>query len=305
MNNVDSKLLEKITEDKYKDASAINIRKNGDVAIRKNSEHITITTKDDKPGIDVKVKENTLFGIIHIPVIITNSGYEEEVYNDFYIGKKSNVIILAGCGIHNDENLHTRHSGIHRFFIEEGAKVKYIEKHYGEGIGTGDKIFNPTTEIYLGKDSKMEIDTVQIKGVDSSNRKTKAKLDENSSLIISEKIMTHNNQCAKTEFEVLLTGENSSTHVTSRSVAIDNSIQEFVSDVVGENKCYAHIECDAIIKDNANVKAIPKIDAKHVDANLIHEAAIGKIAGEQLLKLMSIGLTEKEAEAAIINGFLK
>jgi Fe-S cluster assembly scaffold protein SufB len=227
------------------------------------------------------------------------------VYNDFFIGKNSTVTIIAGCGIHNDHHKDSMHNGIHRFFLDENAKVKYIEKHYGEGKGTGKKVLNPVTEVTLKKGSFLEMESVQIKGVDSTIRVTKGILEEDSNLVVSEKIMTHGNQFAKTEFEVELNGENASTHVTSRSVAVDKSIQEFKSKITGNTKCFGHVECDAIIKDKAKVIAIPEIVANDVDANLIHEAAIGKIAGEQLTKLMTLGLSEKEAEDHIINGFLK
>lgn len=272
---------------------------------RKVTDNINIVSKKDKPGIDIIVKENTKFEYVHIPVIITESGLKDVVYNDFYIGKNANVVIIAGCGIHNDHHKDSEHNGIHRFFLEEGAKVKYIEKHYGEGKGKGKRILNPITEVELKDGATMEMETIQIKGVDSTIRNTKAKLDSNTNLTISEKIMTHGKQFAKTEFFVELNGENSSTHVTSRSVATENSKQEFVSKILGNTKCYAHVECDAIIKDNGKVVAIPEIDANDVNANLIHEAAIGKIAGEQLMKLMTLGLTEKEAEEEIINGFLR
>lgn len=283
----------------------IILEKTGEGIERKITDNINIVTKKDKSGIDIWVKENTKFEFVHIPVIITESGLKDVVYNDFYIGKNANVTIIAGCGIHNDHHKDSIHNGIHRFFIEEGAKVKYIEKHYGEGSGTGKRILNPITEVELKDGAIMEMETVQIKGVDSTVRETKAILEDNTNLTISEKIMTHGDQFAKTEFYVELNGENSSTYVTSRSVAQDNSKQEFISKILGNTKCYAHVECDAIIKDSGKVVAIPEIDANNVDANLIHEAAIGKIAGEQLIKLMTLGLTEKEAEEQIINGFLK
>lgn len=305
MNNIEKELVKKVMDNELTNADAYNLRVNGESVERKNNPYIDIISKKDKSGIDVHVKDNTLFGIIHIPVILTESGLTETVYNDFYIGKNANVIILAGCGIHNNEHKDSEHDGVHRFFLSEGAKVKYVEKHYGEGDGDGKKILNPITEVEMQKGSSMTIDTLQIKGVDNTFRKTKAILASNTTLVINEKILTSNNQEAKTEFEVILNGENASTHVTSRSVATENSYQEFKSNVIGNNKCYAHVECDAIIKDSGVVKAIPEICANNIDANLIHEAAIGKIAGEQLIKLMSLGLNEKEAEEAIINGFLK
>lgn len=304
MNNVDKELLKQVAGKDTFDG-AYNIRKDGEGFERKITENVDIVTKADKAGIDIIVKENTKNEFIHIPVIITKSGLKDVVYNDFYIGKNAKVYIIAGCGIHNDHHADSEHNGIHRFFLEEGAYVKYTEKHYGEGDGEGKKILNPITEIYLKDGSTLEMDSVQIKGVDSTDRITRAVLENNTNLVVTEKVMTHGHQFAKTLFDVELKGENSSTHVTSRSVATDNSRQEFVSKVQGDAKCFAHVECDAIIKDNACVKATPEVTANNIDANLVHEAAIGKIAGEQLIKLMTLGLTEKEAEAEIIKGFLK
>lgn len=306
MDNVDIELLQEITGiENAEFTGAYNIRKDGKGIERKITENVNIVTKKDCQGIDIYVKENTKYEFIHIPVIITESGLNDVVYNDFYIGENAKVTIIAGCGIHNDHHKDSQHDGIHRFFLEKGAKVKYIEKHYGEGEGTGKRILNPVTEVYLKDGANLEMDSIQIKGVDSTVRVTKGVLEENSKLVVSEKILTHGEQVAKTSFEVELNGENSSTKVTSRSVATENSKQEFNSKVTGNNKCFGHVECDAIIKDNAKIVAIPEIVANNVDANLIHEAAIGKIAGEQLTKLMTLGLTEKEAEDAIINGFLK
>lgn len=284
---------------------AYNIRKNGKGIERKITDNVNIITKTDKSGIDIYVKENTKLDFVHIPVIITQSGLNDIVYNDFYIGKNANVVIIAGCGIHNDAHLDSQHDGIHRFFLEKGAKVKYIEKHYGEGNGNGKKFLNPVTQLHLKSGSTFEMDSIQIKGVDSTIRTTKGVLEDNTNLVISEKIMTHGSQYAKTSFEVNLNGSYSSTKVTSRSVATENSIQQFESKVEGNSTCFGHVECDAIIQDYAKVIAIPSIIANHVDANLVHEATIGKIAGEQLIKLMSLGLSEKEAEQEIINGFLK
>lgn len=306
MDNKDIELLQEITGiENAEFTGAYNIRKDGQGIERKVTENVNIVTKKDVSGIDIYVKENTKYEFIHIPVIITESGLNDVVYNDFYIGENAKVTIIAGCGIHNDHHKDSQHDGIHRFFLEKGAKVKYIEKHYGEGSGTGKRILNPVTEVYLKDGAIMEMDSVQIKGVDSTVRVTKGVLDDNTNLVVSEKILTHGNQFAKTSFEVELNGENASTKVTSRSVATENSKQEFSSKVVGNNKCFGHVECDAIIKDDAKIIAIPEIVANNVEANLIHEAAIGKIAGEQLVKLMTLGLTEKEAEDAIINGFLK
>lgn len=305
MNNIDKNLLKEINETLDEKTEVYNIRKNGESIKKKVNSYIDIVTKEDKSGLDIYVKENTLFGIVHIPVIITESGLTDVVYNDFHIGANANVIIMAGCGIHNDLHKNSEHDGIHRFYLEENAKVKYVEKHYGEGKGKGKKILNPTTEIYMKKGSSMNMDSVQIKGVDDTIRITKATLDADTTLEISEKILTTGSQTAKTEFIVELNGENASVHVTSRSVAEGSSTQEFTSNITGNTKCYAHVECDAIIKDEGKVKAIPEIYAKNIDANLIHEAAIGKIAGAQLNKLMTLGLNEQEAEEVIIKGFLK
>ena len=306
MEKLDNKILKEIIGNKnVLEEDVYNIRKNGKCVARKDNPNISIVSKENNKGLDIYVKENTLFGIIHIPVIITESGLKDVVENDFHIGKNSNIVILSGCGVHNPLNKESEHDGIHRFYLEEGAKVKYIEKHYAEGKGTGKKILSPTTEIYLEENASLTMDTIQIKGVDYSERKTYAKLNDKSTLTITEKIMTCDDEKAITDFKIDLEGNNASCHVTSRSVATDNSYQEFHSNVVGYNKCYAHVECDAIIKDEGKIRAIPEIYAKNVDANLVHEAAIGKIAKDQLAKLMSLGLTEKEAENAIIEGFLK
>lgn len=284
---------------------AYNIRVDGQALSMNSTANIEIVKKKDKSGIDIYIKPNTKNESLHIPVILTQTGLKEVVYNDFHIGENSDVTIIAGCGIHNSGDKESEHDGIHSFFIGKNAKVKYVEKHYGEGDGKGQRILNPVTIVEIDENGYMEMDTVQIKGVDSTKRITKAKLNEGAKIVVKEKIMTHGNQFAETGFEVELNGDNSSAHVTSRSVAKDNSNQVFLADIKGNAKCTGHSECDAIIMDNATVKAIPQILANNVNANLIHEAAIGKIAGEQLTKLMTLGLTEKEAEEWIVNGFLK
>ena len=305
LNELEKDLLNQITDTDDYSGGAFNIRKNGKGLLRGSTENISIVSKEDKPGIDIIVKEGTKKEFVHIPVMITESGVEDLVYNDFYIGKNADITIIAGCGIHNDHHMLSRHDGIHTFYIEEGAKVKYIEKHYGSGEGTGERILNPKTVVKLKKDATLEMDSVQIKGVDSTIRETVGELDEGANFIVSEKIMTHGNQYAKTIFNVALNGKGASTHVVSRSVAKDTSKQEFYSNVEGNTDCYGHVECDAIIMDKGVVKAVPEILANDVDARLVHEAAIGKIAGEQLTKLMTLGLSEEEAEEKIVNGFLK
>lgn len=305
MQKIEDELLSEIISKDIEQADAYNVRKNGEGIKRKVTPYINIETKEDKSGIDIYVKDDTLFGIVDIPVLITESGLTDIVYNDFHIGKNANITIVAGCGIHNDFHHDSEHDGIHRFFLEENAKVKYVEKHYAEGEGKGKNILNPTTEIYMAEGSYMVMNTTQLRGVDRTNRITKATLGKNATLVINEKILTSGNQTATTDFEVVLEGENSSTHVVSRSVAQDDSYQEFKSNIVGTTTCYGHVECDAILQDCGMVKAVPEIFAKSVDASLIHEAAIGKIAGAQLVKLMSLGLNAKEAEQKIIDGFLQ
>lgn len=305
MNNTELQLLKIIADMEGVPQGAYNIRSNGALAERKVTENIDIKTKTDKQGIDVTVRSKTVGETMHIPVIISDSGVSEMVYNDFIIGDDCDIVIMAGCGIHNCGSGESRHDGIHSFFVGKNSKVKYIERHYGEGDGTGGRVMNPTTVIHLGEGSTLEMETTQIKGIDSTDRLTNAFLDNGATLIIRENLMTHGDQIAKTDFTVDLNGENSSANVVSRSVARDNSYQEFRSRINGNNLCSGHTECDAIIMDKAKVCAIPEITANHIDASLIHEAAIGKIAGEQLTKLMTLGLTEQEAEEEIVNGFLK
>ncbi|MGG7200463.1 SufB/SufD family protein [Clostridium butyricum] len=305
MDDIQKNLLKEISDLHSIPEGAFNIRIDGAVALRNTTANVDIVPKKDKSGIDIYIKENTKNESVHIPVILSQTGMTELVYNDFHIGENADVTIVAGCGIHNKGSEKAEHDGIHTFYIGKNAKVKYVEKHYGEGDGTGERVLNPETIVNIEDGGYMEMETTQIKGVDSTKRTTKAILEDNATLVIKEKIMTHGSQFAETEFEVDLNGENSSTNVISRSVAKDNSKQVFLSKINGNNKCAGHTECDAIIMDNACVKAIPEITANNIDASLIHEAAIGKIAGEQLIKLMTLGLTEKEAEEQIVSGFLK
>ena len=284
---------------------AYNIRSNGQAAGRRSTAHIEITPKDDLPGIDIRILPGTKNESVHIPVILSESGLKDTVYNDFFVAEGCDVTIVAGCGIHNDGAATSEHSGIHTFHVGKNARVRYIEKHYGEGDGNGENIMNPSTIVELDEGAYMEMETAQIKGVDSTLRSTRAKLGKGATLVIHEKIMTHGKQTAQTNFQGDLDGENSSANVVSRSVARDHSHQIFLSQINGNNLCAGHTECDAIIMDKASVRAVPELTANHVDASLIHEAAIGKIAGEQLIKLMTLGLTEQEAEEQIINGFLK
>ncbi len=305
MDSIQKNLLEQIADLHEVPQGAYSLRVNGALYGKNDSENIRIVKKNDQPGIDIFIKEGTKNESVHIPVLLSQTGLKELVYSDFHIGKDCDVTIVAGCGIHNSGDAESEHSGIHSFFLAEGARVRYIEKHYGEGDGSGKNIMNPTTVAVLEKNSYLEMETAQIKGVDSTDRRTTARLADGATLIVREKIMTHGEQFAKTDFEVDLDGEDCGVHLISRSVAKDKSRQTFLSRVKGNNRCSGHTECDAIIMDDAQVTALPQIEANHVEASLIHEAAIGKIAGEQLIKLMTLGLSEKEAEEQIINGFLK
>lgn len=305
MDNIQKTLLEQVAGLHEVPEGAYNFRINGQAGGRATTANIDIVTKEDKPGIDIIIKPGTVKESVHIPVLLSQTGLKELVYNDFIIGENCDVTIIAGCGIHNAGDQASEHSGVHTFHVGKNSKVRYVEKHYGQGDGSGERIMNPSTVVDLAEDAYMEMDTVQIKGVDSTSRSTKAVLADGATLLIKEKLMTHGKQAARTCFEVELNGRGSSTNVISRSVARDDSKQVFLAKINGNNLCSGHSECDAIIMDRASVQAIPEITANHVDASLIHEAAIGKIAGEQLIKLMTLGLTEAEAEAHIVDGFLK
>ena len=305
MDKIQRDLLEQVAGIHEVPEGAYSLRINGKLHGKNSSENIEIVTKEDKSGIDIYIKPGTKNESLHIPVILSQTGLRELVYNDFHIGEDCDVTIVAGCGIHNGGSEDSEHSGIHSFYLSKNAKCKYIEKHYGEGDGNGKNVMNPTTYVELQEGSRLEMETAQIKGVDSTRRITTGKVMKNATLIVHEKIMTHGEQFAETEFDVELCGDGSGTHVISRSVAKGNSSQKFVSRIKGNAKCTGHTECDAIIMDDATVAAIPEILAQHPEASLIHEAAIGKIAGEQLIKLMTLGLTEKEAEEEIVNGFLR
>lgn len=305
MDQIQKRLLEEVADLHDIPEGAYNIRANGETAVRNTTANIDIVSKEDGTGIDIKVKPGTKKESIHIPVVLSKSGLKEVVYNDFYIGEDSDVFIVAGCGIDNCGNQDSEHDGIHRFFIGKNAKVKYVEKHYGGGDGLGKRILNPGTEVYMEEGSSMEMEMVQIKGVDSTDRKTIAKLDAGAKLVVRERLMTHGQQTAISDYVVELNGEGANADVVSRSVAKDESYQKFDSRIIGNAPCTGHTECDAIIMGKAKILAIPQLEANDIDAALIHEAAIGKIAGEQIIKLMTLGLTEEEAEEQIVNGFLR
>ena len=304
MNRIDKSLLEKISALHNISLGAVNIRKNGEVVKRENSAEIEIVPKKNKSGIDVFIKPNVKNKAVHIPVIITEGGIDDLVFNDFFVGENAFVTIVAGCGIHNTSSDTSRHNGIHSFHLEKGAHVRYIERHIGEGDGKGGKILNPTTKIFQKENSTLEIETLQLGGVTSSARKTVATLGKGAFLRIQENILTENDNTATTDFKVTLNGENSKVEVVSRSVAKGKSVQKFQSNLVGKASCFGRVECDGILLDDARIVSVPMIDAVSKDASLTHEASIGKIAGDELVKLMTLGLNEKEAEDVIIKGFL-
>ena len=305
MNQITQQILEEVAQLHGIPEGAYNIRENGKSVGRSSTEEIQIETRADQKGIEVRIRPGTKNKSVHIPVVISQSGLEEVVYNDFYIGDDCDVTIIAGCGIHNAGNDASRHDGVHSFTIGKNAKVKYVEKHYGAGDGNGERIMNPETIVDMEENSYMEMDTVQIKGVDSTIRKTTAHLKDGARLVVMERLMTHGKQRAESYFDVYCDGEDSGANVISRSVAREDSYQKFCSKLIGNAACSGHTECDAIIMDNAKISAVPELEANHPDAALIHEAAIGKIAGEQIVKLMTLGLTEEEAEEKIVEGFLR
>jgi len=297
-------LLKQIADLEKTPHGAYNIRKNGQADSRSSTANILIESKTDKPGIDIRIKDGTKNESVHIPVIVTESGLSDMTYNDFYIGDDCDVLIVAGCGIHNSGCETAQHDGIHTFYIGKNSKLRYVEKHYGEGEGSGERILNPVTKVYIGEGSSVTFETTQIKGVDSTNRNTDIYVGKNAEVIITEKLMTHGKQTAHSDMEIILEGEGANGRVLSRSVATDDSVQVFYPKMTGRAQCFGHVECDSIIMGNAKISSIPAIVAEHPDSVLVHEAAIGKIAGEQLLKLMTLGLDEKEAEERILKGFL-
>ena len=305
MNGITEKMLKIIADYDGLENASYNIREDGECVGRKSTKNVSIEPLFDRSGIEIKVKANTKGETVYIPACLTKSGVNDLVYNDFYIGENSDVPIIAGCAVHTDGDKESLHNGIHRFFLEKNSKVLYVEKHIGEGEGSGERKIDPVTEMTLGEGATLTIDTLQIGGVDYSNRKTKATLADKAKLLIRERILTDRNEEAITDFEVVLEGEDSGVDIVSRSVAKGNSYQAYTSKIVGKTRCTGHSECDAILSDDGRVDATPSLVAESKEASLIHEAAIGKIAGEQIIKLCSLGLTEEEAERKIIDGFLK
>lgn len=306
LNEIQEKILRIVADMKGTGEGAVNIRSDGEKAFRRNSEHIAIESKTDRDGIDIHIAPFTKNESVHIPVVLTRGGFKDMVYNDFFVGEGADVTIVAGCGIHNCSDCDSQHDGIHTFYVGKNARVRYIEKHYGEGEGGGKRILNPQTVLYLEEGASVTLETSQIRGVDDTKRYTKAELQgSGSEIIVRENLLTHGDQKAVSEMDIFLNGFDSKAQVISRSVAQDTSCQVFYPRVSGNNQCFGHVQCDAIIMGNAKVRAIPEITCNHVDASLIHEAAIGKIAGEQILKLMTLGLSAEEAEKKILEGFLR
>lgn len=304
LDEITQKILKQIDEKGFEQKGAFNLRHNGTALCHGDSEHIKIKKKEDKSGIDVYIDGETKGEQVHIPVVVDASGMTDIVYNDFYIAEGADVTIVAGCGIHNSGCNESRHDGIHSFHVANGANVRYEEKHYGEGEGSGAKILNPVTNIFMEENAVFTLDTAQIKGVDSTKRETNISMGKGSKLFVVEKLMTHDNQTAISNMEVQMNGEDSSAQIVSRSVAKGESKQIFHPKAVGNAKCHAHVQCDSIIMDHAEVSSIPEINARHLDAAIIHEAAIGRINDEQLIKLRTMGMTEEEAESIIIDNFL-
>ena len=305
MDQIQKRILAEVADLHSIPEGAYNIRSNGASSGRRSTANIEITSKEDVSGINIRIRPGTKRESVHIPVVLSQSGLKETVYNDFYVGEDCDVVIVAGCGIHNCGVQDSEHDGIHRFFLEKNARVRYVEKHYGEGDGRAKRILNPVTEVHMAEGSYMEMEMVQIRGVDSTERVTTAQLEAGARLVVKERLMTHESQSAVSVYKVYLNGEGSSADVVSRSVARDDSYQKFDACVSGNAPCHGHTECDSIIMDRGRILAVPQLEANDTGAELIHEAAIGKIAGEQLIKLMTLGLTEAEAEEQIIQGFLK
>ena len=305
MDAIQKRLLMEVADLHDVPEGAYNLRANGESVGRATTANIDIKTKTEGSGIDIHIKSGTKNESVHIPVVLSESGLKETVYNDFFVGDDCDVLIVAGCGIDNCGNQDSEHDGIHRFFVGKNSKIRYVEKHYGSGDGSGKRILDPVTEVYLDEGSCTEMEMAQIKGVDSTERSTIAELKKDAKLVVRERLMTHGEQNAVSVYKVMLNEENSSADVVSRSVARDNSYQKFDACIIGNAPCTGHTECDSIIMDKGRILAVPSLEANNVDASLVHEAAIGKIAGEQLIKLMTMGLTEAQAEEQIINGFLK
>lgn len=304
LDKITEKILKQIDESGFRQEGAFNLRHNGIALCHGDSEHIKIKKKENRPGIDVYIDGSTKGEQVHIPVVVDSSGMTDIVYNDFFVAEGAEVTIIAGCGIHNSGCNESRHDGIHSFHVAKGANVRYEEKHYGDGEGSGARVLNPVTNIYMEEDSVFTLDTAQIKGVDSTQRETNISMGKGAKLYVVEKLMTHDNQTAVSNMEVQMNGEGSSAQIVSRSVAKGSSKQVFHPKAVGNAGCHAHVQCDSIIMDHAEVSSIPEINAKHLDAAIIHEAAIGRINDEQLVKLRTMGMTEEEAESVIIDNFL-
>ena len=304
MNRITQKLLEIVSDYKNGFKGAYNIREDGKCVGRECSENILIETKADKPGINVTIRPGTKGETVYIPSCVTQGGVDDLVYNDFFVGEDADIKIVAGCGVHTDDDHTARHNGIHHFHLAKNARVLYEEKHVGTGKGGGTHSINPVTSAELEEGSYLEINATQISGIDQASRQTRATVAADAKLVVRERLFTEGVQKTTTVFKVELNGDGSSADLVSRSVARDQSYQTMDSCIIGNAACTGHSECDSIIDGDAVVDASPRLFARNPDASLIHEAAIGKIAGEQILKLRTLGLTEEQAEQEIIEGFL-
>lgn len=306
MNKITDELLRQIADyDGNAFDGAYNIRQDGQCDSRRSTEHVRIESKITEPGIDIYISAQAQGETVYIPACVSHSGVNDLVYNDFHVEAKANVTIIAGCGVHSDGHEESQHNGIHRFFLGEDSHVLYKEKHIGTGDGSGARRINPVTDAYLEDGAVLEMDTIQLSGVDTTDRKTSATLGNRARFIVRERLLTDGEETAVTDFTVTLEGKDSGVDLVSRSVARGKSQQSYRSTIIGNNRCTGHSECDAILSESGTVVALPALEANHIDAELVHEAAIGKIAGEQILKLRTLGLTEEEAEERIIAGFLK
>ncbi len=300
---LDKKLLKEVADLHEMPPGAFNIRKDGQGLEKRSLPGIEIIPKKDKPGIDIVVAAGKT-GTVHIPVILTSTDLKDLVYNTIEIGEGADVTLVAGCGIHNPGSGTSQHDGVHEINVRKNARLRYVEKHFGEGQGAGKRVLNPKTVLLVAEKASAELELVQIRGVDNTTRVTEATVEAGGQLVMFERLLTDDEQYAESNMVVKLVGEASSARIVSRSVAQGASRQIFKPQLIATALARGHVECDSIIMDRAVVRSIPEIWAEHAGAELVHEAAIGKIAGEQLLKLMALGLTPEEAEEKIISGFL-
>ena len=283
---------------------AMNIREDAQTCQRRNSENVIITGLKDNTGLKIHVLSSAKGEEVFIPAIVTKSNITDEVRNDFYIDSGAEVIIQAGCALHTDGNGESTHNGNHHFYIGEGAKVTYNEKHFGEGTNAK-KTISPSNVIVLEKNAYLKMDTIQTDGVSYTNRTTKATVKAGARLEINERIQTQNDQQSISNIDIDAIGDGASIDIVSRSVAKDDSVQTLKTNITANSVCTGHSECDTILVGNGKATSIPALVANNPKASLVHEAAIGRISQQQIEKLQTLGLDEEEAEHYIIKGFLR